>query len=122
MIPEIKKLDNTQIFQLLWGCALLLMGIAFFLRIPEIINRFADREHFFGTWYVMLSLYLVSIMLVGGGGKKIYTVLYQPVNSTAARPDAEAGDPNADPNVGPDTDPDTDSHNGPGAGVRKKMR
>lgn len=116
MIPEIKKLDNTQIFQLLWGCALLLMGIAFFLRIPEVINRFADREHFFGTWYVMLSLYLVSIMLVGGGGKKIYTVLYQPVKPTAALPDAEAGDPGIDAGI------DTDSQRSTGADVRKKPR
>lgn len=122
MIPEIKKLDNTQIFQLLWGCALLLMGIAFFLRIPEVINRFADREHFFGTWYVMLSFYLVSIMLVGGGGKKIYTVLYQPVTPAAAGPDAEAGDPDVHADTDPDTGINADSQGSTGADVRKKPR
>ncbi len=74
-MPDKKKLDNSQVFQLLWGCALLLMGLAFFFRIPEVMQQFAEKEHFFGAWYVRLSMYLVSIMLIGGGGKKLYNVL-----------------------------------------------
>lgn len=74
-MPDKKKLDNSQVFQLLWGCALLLMGLAFFFRIPEVMQQFAEKEHFFGAWYVRLSMYLVSTMLIGGGGKKLYNVL-----------------------------------------------
>ncbi len=87
MGPRSRKLDNTQIFQLLWGCALLLMGIAFFFRIPDVMSSFSDQEHFFGAWYVRLSLYLVSILLIGGGGKKIYKLLYQSEDAPTSPPD-----------------------------------
>lgn len=72
-----KKLDSSQLLHLVWGCALLFMGVAFFFRIPEIIRSYSEYDHIFGTWYVMLSLYLVSIMLIGGGGKKVYDLLYR---------------------------------------------
>ncbi|MFO8111298.1 MAG: hypothetical protein R6T92_02205 [Desulfosalsimonadaceae bacterium] len=84
-----KKLDNAQIFQLLWGCALLLMGIAFFFRIPEVMRSLSDQEHFFGAWYVRLSLYLVSILLIGGGGKKIYNLLYKTDHAPESPPDSK---------------------------------
>ncbi len=87
MRPAAKKLDNAQIFQLLWGCALLLMGIAFFFRIPDVMRSLSDQEHFFGVWYVRLSLYLVSILLTGGGVKKIYKLLYQSEETPASPPD-----------------------------------
>lgn len=76
MTPDIRKLNGSELFQLLWGCALLFMGIAFFFRIPEIMRGFAEQQHLLGAWYVHLSLYFVSIMLIGGGGKKIYSQLY----------------------------------------------
>ncbi len=84
-----KKLDSTQIFQLLWGCALLLMGISFLFRIPEIIAEYSVNEPVFGTWYVKLSLYLVSILLIGGGVKKIYNLFYQTDHAPASSPDSE---------------------------------
>jgi hypothetical protein len=76
-MKESNKPDGSQLFQLIWGCALFFMGVAFFFRIPEVIRKYSEYEHFFGTWYVMLSLYLVSIMLIGGGGKKIYDHFYR---------------------------------------------
>ncbi len=99
-MPDKKKLDNSQVFQLLWGCALLLMGLAFFFRIPEVMQQLAEKEHFFGTWYVRLSMYLVSIMLIGGGGKKLYNVLGRSSDpETADAPesnrDAESTEANA---------------------------
>lgn len=90
MISKIKGFDNAQMFHLLWGCALLLMGVAFFFRIPGIIEGFSEYEHFFGTWYVRLSLYLVSIMLIGGGGKKLYS-LFRSTQHKAAGPAAPGG-------------------------------
>lgn len=84
-----KKFDSSQIFQLLWGCALLLMGISFLFRIPEIIAEYSVNEPVFGTWYVKLSLYLVSILLIGGGGKKIHKILYQTDRASGSSPDSE---------------------------------
>jgi len=97
-MPDTKKPDNSQMFQLLWGCALLLMGLAFFFRIPEVMQRFSEHEHFFGAWYVRLSMYLVSVILIGGGGKKIYNVLGRSSapESTDAR-DTEQSPESAEP-------------------------
>lgn len=89
MPQENKRLNNTDIFQLLWGCALLLMGLAFFFRIPEIMQGFSEYDHHFGAWYVRLSLYLVAVMLIGGGGKKIHRILYKPSRQPSSHPDSE---------------------------------
>lgn len=89
MAPDIRKLNSSELFQLLWGCALLLMGIAFFFRIPEIMRGFAEQQHLLGAWYVHLSLYFVSIMLIGGGGKKIYSLRYGADSEPDSSPDSE---------------------------------
>ncbi len=89
MAPNIRKLNSSELFQLLWGCALLFMGIAFFFRIPEIMRGFAEQQHLLGSWYVHLSLYFVSIMLIGGGGKKIYSLLYGADQTSDASPDSD---------------------------------
>ena len=106
-MPDKKKLDNSQMFQLLWGCALLLMGLAFFFRIPEVIQQFAEHEHFFGSWYVRLSMYLASIMLIGGGVKKLHNVLGRP--SAPEADDAPESNPSAEADASktnPDHPPD----------------
>ncbi len=89
MPPLNKKLDNADIFQLLWGCALLLMGLAFFFRIPEVMRSFSEYDHHFGAWYVRLSLYFVAVILIGGGGKKIHRILYNAPRPPASSPDSE---------------------------------
>ena len=100
-MAKIKKPDSSHIFQLIWGCALFLMGAAFFFRIPEIIRDFSDYEHFFGTWYVELSMYLVSIMLIGGGAKKLYNIFYRLDDAAGSYPD-ESGSSSKNLDSGPD--------------------
>jgi cobalamin biosynthesis protein CobD/CbiB len=60
-------------FQLIWGIALVLAGIGVFFRIPEILPKirtlpvFADMIPF-----ITFCFYLMGILLIGGGGQKIF--------------------------------------------------
>ncbi len=59
-------------FQLIWGVALVAAGIGVFFRIPEVMPQirsipvFADMIPF-----ITFCFYLMGIVLIGGGGKKI---------------------------------------------------
>lgn len=66
------RLKST--LQLIWGVALLAMGAALFVRTPQIV---ADRITRFEQYaqmevYIYFCLYLISVLLIGGGAKKIY--------------------------------------------------
>ncbi len=60
--------------QLVWGVALLLAGIGVFFVLPERLAQLkaAGRTDFF-ILFTRLSLYLIAVMLIGGGAMKIYT-------------------------------------------------
>ena len=65
--------DNKHQFQLAWGFALLIMGIAVCFRIPHMIDRAKEFEYFASIiWFVYFCLYLIPAILVVGGIKKIY--------------------------------------------------
>jgi hypothetical protein len=70
-------MDKSQIhFQLVWGILLTLMGIAFFFKIPEVINSAKTIETFAaGIGFVYFCLYMVDLILIVGGVRKIYTNL-----------------------------------------------
>ena len=70
-------MDKNQIhFQLAWGILLTLMGIAFFFKIPEIINDAKTIETLrAGIGFVYFCLYTVALILFVGGARKIYTNL-----------------------------------------------
>lgn len=59
-------------FQLIWGIALVLAGVGVFFRIPEVMPKirtipvFADMVPF-----ITFCFYLMGILLIGGGGRKI---------------------------------------------------
>ena len=55
--------------QLIWGIALLLVGIAVFIRIPQVMLKLAEMGQFGGG--SRFGLYLMGVILVGGGVKKI---------------------------------------------------
>ena len=95
-MTKYNKLDQSGVFQLLWGGALLLMGIAFLFRIPEVVSGFTEQDHFFGGWYIKVPLYLVSFMLIGGGGRKIYKLLHNPDNKPESNLDSKNSSPDAD--------------------------
>lgn len=70
-----KDTSGTQqraIFQIVWGGALLLAGIGVFYRIPAVMQKVLTIEQFAAaSWMVRLSFYLLGILLVGAGVKKI---------------------------------------------------
>ena len=70
-------MDKNQIhFQLVWGILLTLMGVAFFFKIPEIINDAKTIETLrAGIGFVYFCLYTVALILIVGGARKIYTNL-----------------------------------------------
>ena len=65
-------------FQFIWGVLLLLAGIGVFFRIPQVMPAIKKIEHF--TPYVIFiyfCFYLLGVLLIVGGGKKIYAYLKQ---------------------------------------------
>jgi len=65
-------------FQLIWGGVLLLAGIGVFFRIPQLMPEIKKIEHFAGYIpFIYFSFYLIGILLVVGGGRKIYHYLKQ---------------------------------------------
>lgn len=58
--------------QLIWGIALIAMGIGVFFRVPVVSERLANA---IGTgaelYFFRFSFYLIAVILVGGGIKKI---------------------------------------------------
>ena len=67
---------NQHHFQLVWGILLILMGVAFFFKIPEIINDAKTIETLrAGIGFVYFCLYTVAFILIVGGARKIYTSL-----------------------------------------------
>jgi len=59
--------------QLVWGGALVLAGIGVFYRIPQVIPKIEKLEQFSSTLpFVYFCFYLLAVLLIGGGIKKIY--------------------------------------------------
>jgi len=57
--------------QLIWGIALISTGIMMFIYIPQKLDEI--RQHFSsGIFFLRFCLYMISILLMIGGGKKIY--------------------------------------------------
>jgi len=67
-----KSQDKTAV-QLIWGIALVVVGIGVFFRIPQVMPRIAEIEQFSQVmFYIRFCFYLMGILLIGGGSKKIY--------------------------------------------------
>ena len=65
--------ENKRTIQLIWGALLLLMGIGVFYRIPQVMPNIKEIEQFASmTVYIRFCFYLIGILLIGGGIKKIY--------------------------------------------------
>jgi hypothetical protein len=64
---------NKAIFQVVWGVLLLLMGVLLFLKVPQVMARIAEIEHFVSIkWIIRIMVYLIALLLIGGGGRKLY--------------------------------------------------
>ena len=56
---------------LIWGAALVIVGVAVFFRIPEVMPRLAEMGQSTTTiGFVRICFYLIGIVLIGGGIKK----------------------------------------------------
>ena len=66
--------NNKRTIQLIWGALLFLMGIGVFYRIPQVMPDIEKIEQFAPmTMYIRFCFYLIAILLIGGGVKKIHT-------------------------------------------------
>ena len=60
-------------FQLIWGLLLLFAGVGVFFRIPQVMPAIKKIEHFTPYMvFIYFSFYLLGILLIVGGGKKVY--------------------------------------------------
>ena len=56
-----------------WGIALVLAGIGVFIRIPQVMPQIETIEHFSSAIFIIrFCFYLLGILLIVGGAKKIY--------------------------------------------------
>ena len=65
--------DKKSNFQVVWGGALVLMGVMVFFRIPQVMPRIEQIETFSSSiGFIKFCFYFMAVMLVAGGGKKLY--------------------------------------------------
>ena len=65
-------------FQLIWGILLLFAGIGVFIRIPQVMPAIKKIEHFSPYMvFIYFCFYLLGVLLIVGGGKKIYRYMKQ---------------------------------------------
>jgi hypothetical protein len=76
--------SNRDLFQSVWGAALLIMGVAFFFRIPYAIEQVKTIEYFAPVAvFIRICFYIMVILLVGGGVKKLFGVWHSGDESDA---------------------------------------
>ena len=90
-LPQSKDWDNTMnsekskdtqkdtdgkhkpMIHLIYGIALTLAGIGVFYRIPQVMPRIEQMHQFSSVMgFIRFSFYLLGVLLIGGGLKKIY--------------------------------------------------
>ncbi len=65
--------DSRTVAQIVWGVALVLAGAGVFYRIPQVMPKIEKIEWFSSNlFFVRFCFYLLGILLVAGGSKKIY--------------------------------------------------
>jgi hypothetical protein len=77
-----EKLGNNQqdakdkgkpVIQVIYGIALTLVGIGVFYRIPQVMPKIEQIKQFSSViGFIRFSFYLMGVLLIGGGLKKIY--------------------------------------------------
>lgn len=64
---------SKPVLQVIYGIALTLAGIGVFYRIPQVMPRVEQIQQFSSViGFIRFSFYLMGVLLVGGGLKKIY--------------------------------------------------
>jgi hypothetical protein len=71
--------DAKSYIQAIWGGALLLMGVAVIFRIPQIMAKLSSiQQYASGNLFLQFCLYLIGVLLIGGGLMKLHVFLKQP--------------------------------------------
>jgi len=64
---------NRAVVQMVWGVVLVLAGVGVFFRIPQVMPRIKQIEQFSSIiGFIYFCFYLLGILLIIGGSKKIY--------------------------------------------------
>jgi len=64
---------NKSVKKLIWGIVLILAGIGVFYRIPQVMPQIEKiRQFSSGIFFIKFCFYLIGILLIGGGLKRIY--------------------------------------------------
>lgn len=68
-----KPYSSQDLLQLIWGAALAIMGLALFFRVSAVMEQIAEMENPASTEiFLRIGFYLIAVILLGGGIKKIY--------------------------------------------------
>ncbi len=84
-------LSNTSPFSshIAWGIALAIMGIAVFFRVPQVVPELAQKFNLAaGQGFISFCLYIVGVILLGGGIRKIF-LHFNPVDDDTPGPDSD---------------------------------
>ncbi len=66
-------------FQLIWGIMLAAAGLGVFYRIPQVMPKIEQiRQFSSGLFFIRLCLYLIGILLLAGGSKKVIAFFRKP--------------------------------------------
>ena len=65
--------ENKKSLQIVWGILLFLAGVGVFIRIPQVMPQIEKIEIYASVFlFIRLCFYLIGILLIGGGLKKIF--------------------------------------------------
>ncbi len=66
--------NQKQITDLIWGVLLTLAGVGVFIRVSFVMPQIIKISSFDSnsSWFIRFSFYLIGIILIGGGIRKIF--------------------------------------------------
>ena len=78
---------NNNNFQLLWGVALVFMGVAVFFKVPQVVPRLETMgQSDFTIGFFRICIYIMGFILIGGGVRKLIQHFKPAENSTGDAP------------------------------------
>ena len=73
-------------FHIIWGIALVAAGIGVIYMMPQKIQQIKEIGNFSSELvFIKFCFYLMAIMLIGGGSKKIYNHYKKLMNNTETK-------------------------------------
>lgn len=68
-----------------WGVMLVLAGVGVFFRVEQVLPRIEAHFEYFTAirWFVRFSFYLMGVVLIGGGIRKIYRLRTRAVQESS---------------------------------------